>query len=209
MKDPGITPMPWRAQTIPARAMRTPKMTAIMRMGRRTRRRPLRLGHAESTRLRPQASAAGRHEAFVLAPTPVQFLDLVWRSVAREVSEACLPDVADAVRGTCGEVHGRIGSQDLLLVTGEHLSPALENVVHRLDGAVLVEPRAPARSDIDDRDDEFPGADVGRSDELVGQAPVSLESLRLLAWYDLHGPPSSARSVGDLEFPYPRAPRKG
>src|SRR5438034_9979484 len=92
------------------------------------------------------------------------------------------------MRGTCGEVHRRVGSEDLLLVAGQHFSPALENVVHRLHRAVLVESRAPARSDVDDCNDEFSRADVGRSDELVGQATVSLESLRLLTWYDLQGP---------------------
>src|SRR5205807_10197638 len=56
MKDPGITPMPCKAQTIPARAMRTPKMTAIMRMGSRTRRRPLSLGPC---RVDPARTAAG------------------------------------------------------------------------------------------------------------------------------------------------------
>src|SRR5207244_8841877 len=93
----------------------------------------------------------------MLPPTPVQFLDLVRGSVAREVSQTSPPDVTNAVRGTRREVHGRIRPQDLLLVAGQHLSPALENVVHRLHRAVLVEPRAPARSDVDDGDDEFPG----------------------------------------------------
>src|SRR2546429_880775 len=132
-------------------------------------------------------SAAGHHEALVVAPAPVQFLDLVRRSVARNVSQARPPDVADAVRGTGRKVHRGIGSDDLLLATGERFSAALEDVVHRFDRTMLVESRAPARSDVDDCDDEFPRANVARRDELVGEAPISLESLRLLAWYDLHG----------------------
>src|SRR6267143_3173203 len=137
---------------------------------------------------RGQVSAAGRDKAFVLAPTPVQFLDLIWRSVAGEVSQACPSDVPDAVRGTCREVHGCVRSEDLLLVTGQHLSSALENIIHRFHRAMLVEPRASARTDVHQRDDEFSRADVAGSDDLIGQAPVPLESLRLLSWYDLHRP---------------------
>src|SRR5438309_436932 len=189
MKDPGITPMPWRAQTIPARAMRTPKMTAIIRMGSRTRQRPLSLGPCRVDPARTMAGLSRRSSRGLRARANSGTIprsrmeERGMRGIGDVPSRRCEcrawnpPGSTRPYRVPRSSSRGRT---PLLL--------GLENVVHRLHCAVLVEPRAPARSDVDDRDDEFSRADVARGDDLVGQAPISLESLRLLAWYDLHGP---------------------
>src|SRR6266571_2528087 len=145
-------------------------------------------------------SAARHHEALVLAPALVQLLDLVRRRVAREVPQAGAADVPDPVRAAGGEVHGRVGTEDLRLAAGGHLAAALDDEVHRLDRAVLVDRRAAARADVDEGDHELPRADRARADQLVGEALVPLQGLGGLAVDDLHGPNAAATEAGHLEF---------
>src|SRR2546429_5491850 len=77
MNEPGITPRPWRAHTSPASVMRTPKTMAMMRMHSGLDGETQALAHAGPSSVEGRGdSAAGHHEALVLAPAPVQFLDL-------------------------------------------------------------------------------------------------------------------------------------
>src|SRR2546425_5679746 len=132
----------------------------------------------------------------MLAPALVQLLDLVRRRVAREVPQARAADVSNPVRAAGGKVHRRVGTEDFRLAAGGDLPTALDNEVHRLDRAVLVDRRAPARADVDEGDHELPRADRARADQLVGEGLVPLQSLRGLAAHDLHGPNAGRNGGG-------------
>src|SRR3989442_14041752 len=150
----------------------------------------------------PSHRSAARHdEAFVFLPALVQLLDFVRRRVARQVSESRLPDVTDPVRRAGGGVRRRLRPEDFLLVTRRHLPASLEDLVHRFDPAVFVDPRPAPGPDLDDGDQELPRTDVAPADDLVRKALVAFQGLRALALHDLHGPAARPRGGGHLEFP--------
>src|SRR3990170_4201254 len=132
-------------------------------------------------------SAARRHELRMLLPGLVELLDLVWRGVAGEVTEPFPADVANPVRAARRKVHGCVGSEHARLPARRHLASSLEDVVHRFDGAMLVDRRRAARPDVDHGDHELARPDIVRADDLVRAALVAFQGLRRLAMHDLHG----------------------
>src|SRR5207245_5863233 len=156
----------------------------------------------------PERSTAGHHEAFVPLPTPIEIFDLIRRRVAGHIPETSLADIPDSVRRAGREVDRRVGPQDLVFPPRRHLAAALEDVVHRLDRAVLVDRRAPSGADVDHGDEELPRPDVVRADDLIRETLVALQRLRVFAVHDLHASPVVRKDWGHLEFPH-RRPAQG
>src|SRR2546422_11417949 len=114
----------------------------------------------------PARSAAGHHEAFVPLPTPIEIFDLIRRRVSRQIPETSLADIPDSVRRAGREVDRCVVAWDLVFPPRGHLAAALEDVVHRLDRAVLMDRRAPSGANVDHGDEELPGSDVVWGDDL-------------------------------------------
>src|SRR5438093_7585389 len=105
MKDPKISPAPWRAHTEPASAMRIPKTTAMTRTKIWDSMATLKLWPSTSS-----ASASRHHEAFVFPEAPVQFFDLVCRLLLEKKKQPSSTDVADAVGRARVKVIGVVGA---------------------------------------------------------------------------------------------------